>query len=53
MSRALEAEFRYVIKRAMRDGDFERAQLARETAFERHDLDLLDYLRHPSLEKVA
>lgn len=53
MSRALEAAFRYVIKQAMQAGDFDRAQLARETAFEKHEIDLLDYLVHPSLGKAA
>lgn len=53
MSRALEAEFRYVIRQAMQKGDYERAQQARELAAEKYDLDLLDYLVHPSLGKVA
>ncbi len=52
-SRALEAEFRYVIRQAMQSGDYDRAQQARETAFERWDIDLLDYLVHPSLGKAA
>lgn len=51
--RAIEAEFRYVIKKAMQAGEFDRAQQAREMAFERHDIDLLDYLLHPSLGKTA
>lgn len=53
MNHALVSEFKHVIRRAMLDGDFDRAQLARETAFEKHDIDLLDYLRHPSLRTSA
>ncbi len=53
MNRALVAEFKYTIKKAMQDGDFDRAQLARETALMKHDIDLLDYLRHPSLGAAA
>lgn len=53
MNRALVAEFRYVIRDAMRKGDHARAQQAREIAFERHEIDLLDYLVHPSMGKVA
>ncbi len=53
MNRTLVSEFKFVIKMAIRDRDYARAQLARETAFEKYDIDLLDYLVHPSMGKAA
>lgn len=43
MSRALEAEYRYLIRRALKQGDPALAQQLREHAFDRYDLDLIDY----------
>ncbi len=44
MSRALEVEFRRVVKDALRQKDLKRAHDAVETAFDRYDLDLSDML---------
>jgi hypothetical protein len=47
-SPALLKEFKYVIRRAMLDGDYDRAEAARETALDRHGIDLVDYMKHPA-----
>lgn len=49
----IEVEFRYLILRAVRENDSDRAQQLREWAFERFDLDLLDYAKHPSMHVPA
>lgn len=42
---ALEAEYRYLIRRAVSNGDEKLAQDLREWAFEKYELDLLDYAK--------
>lgn len=54
MSASLDAHYRYLIRRAVRDNDPEQAQKLREWAYERYGLDLLEYCLHPSTHtKVA
>lgn len=43
-----ESEYRYLIRRAVREGNHALAQQLREWGFEKHDFDLLDYCKHPS-----
>lgn len=45
---ALEREYRFLIQRAVREGNLDLAHQLREWGFERYDLDLLDYCKHPS-----
>lgn len=44
----LEREYRFLIRRAVKEGDLKLAQQLREWAFEKYEFDLLDYCKHPS-----
>lgn len=46
---ALKSEYKFLIRRAVKEGQAELAQQLREWGFEKYDLDLLDYCKHPSL----
>ncbi len=48
---ALESEYRYLIRRAVRENKPDLAEQLRVWAFEKHDLDLIDYCKHPSTDQ--
>lgn len=49
---SLDSEYRFLIRRAVKEGELALAQQLREWGFEKYDLDLLDYCKHPSTHEV-